>query len=213
MKFFKNNKALTLAELLVSLAISAALFGIVIFFTMTNVNELANNQAKTNTMREVISIQDILNNFILSWYDEITIINQDLDWTYSKTNPNPNDILLLYNSDNNSWIMLWIVNIDTRKIQKHYVYWENFIWYRDLTEEEFNEINLDKQLLYDKEFQLDKIFNKIFIKDFDLQKYNWEKLLDMNISIVKKLKDDFLNVDYNEIFIDDFVIGDYSLVF
>ena len=213
MKFFKNNKALTLAELLVSLAISAALFGIVIFFTMTNVNELANNQAKTNTMQEVISIQDILNNFILSWYDEISVINQDMDAAYSKTNPNPNDILLLYNSDTNSWIMVWVVNIETRKIQKHYVYWENFIWYRNLTEEEFNEINLDKQLLYNKEFQLDKILNKIVIKDFDLQTYNSGKLLDMNISVVKRLKKDLFDVDYNEIFIDDFVIGNYSLVF
>lgn len=205
MKSFRNKKALTLAELLVSVVISASLFWIVIFFTMTNVNEIADNQVKKDIISETIIFEDTIRDYILKWFNKFEIINQE-------DTQNKNSVLLITNYDNTEWLILWVVNLETKLIQKDYVYWNNFIWYRMLSESEITEILSNKSLVFDKEFQLDKIFQKLRIKDFNLEAYNDTEIINLNYSIVRILDESLNWTNFNELIINDLILWNYDLV-
>lgn len=207
MKFLKNKDALTLAELIVAVLISAILFWIVIFFTMTNVNELSNSQIKTSTVPYLFWFQETIQNLVLDWVSEFKIINQSLDWT------NPNDILILHNPDKTKAFIFWIVELNSKKIKKDYTYWDNYLWYRELSIKELEEINLNTNLIYEKEFFLDKMFIDFRVMDFNLELFNRGKILELSFNIMKKLDEEFYNKSFSEIFIDDLIIGEYNLVF
>jgi Tfp pilus assembly protein PilE len=51
-KFFKNNKAITLIELVTSIAISGILFLIIFVFITNSVEELVNNDVKISSVEQ-----------------------------------------------------------------------------------------------------------------------------------------------------------------
>jgi hypothetical protein len=121
--------------------------------------------------------------------------------------------LYLKKTDLSAWILVWIVDSSTRKIQKNYVYWDNFIGYRELSQSEVNEIDNNKSLVFDKIFQNDKLFLNLRAKDFKPELYNSWEIINLHFSIVKRFDKNLFWTDFASLNIEDIVIGEYNLAF
>lgn len=213
MKFF-NKTWLTLAELIISIAISAMIFWIVIFFTSSNIQELSSSQLKTNTMKEIVFFADYLKELKNNWFTDVEIIEFSFDSTYNWwTNPNPNNILIFRKPDSSEAISLGIVNKDNMLLQKYYTYWNNFLWYRRLTEEELVRLNINREEIFLKTFQPLWESQIVRIKDFVGEFYNSWDILDINVSYISWMSESIIWEDYSEINIEDNIIGENNFVF
>lgn len=202
MKFF-NKKALTLAELITSIVIIGALSVIIFVFATANIEELTENDIKIRFTEEFLNFQEIISNFDKEWYSIVKIISIP---------NNSNWVLCLKKEDLNAWVLVWIVNLDTKMIQQNYIYWDNFIAYRELSSDEIAEIDSDNDIVFTKIFQIDKIFQGLRVKDFVLEPYNNWKIVDLYVSFVKKFSNLFWQ-NFEDLSIENIVIWEYNLTF
>lgn len=214
MKFFKNNKAITLIELITSIAISSILFFIIFIFITDSVEELVDNNVKIASIDEWFSFKDTMWRFVRWGFTDATILTWATDaWYTWKTNPNPNSVLYLKKFDWSEWIIVWIVDINTKKLQKHYTYWNNFLWYKFVSTTVMNDLDSNPTSIYDQIFPNDKIFQWLRMKDFIVQNYNWWNAIDIYFSVINLYDNTHFEMDFNEFFIDKLVIEEYNLVF
>lgn len=199
-----KKSALTLAELLISITISSILFFIVFTFLSNNINRVFINKSKTNSTEQWFDFKDSLTRTIRWWSYEPII------FTWST---NPNDVLFLKWNEWLDWFIFWVVNLETKKIQKDYVFWDNYIGYRALSSTELNEIDLNKDIIYDFEFNNDKIFQFLKIKDFDVELYNKKEIIDIYMAIILLWNVEEYWKKIDEIFFEDTDILKYNLVF
>jgi hypothetical protein len=95
------------------------------------------------------------------------------------------DILLMKNTKGNFWIALWVVDVDTMKFSKDYeYYWEKNLWYVELDNTALTYISADPDKIYDYKIFRDKIFTKIYVRDFQVDLYNWNTIMDMKIDLI-----------------------------
>lgn len=214
MKSFKNKKAITLVELIISITISSILFLIIFVFITDSMEELVYNDVKMTTIDGFFEFKDGVRGFIELGYSEAIVLTGSIDWSYTGvTNPSPNDVLYLKKPDFTGWVIIWIVDLNTKKIQKNYSYGDNFLWYRTLSEAEVVYIESDGyDNIYDKVFFLDKIFKWFRIKDFRVDLYNWN-IIDMYISAINIFDKSLFWLDFNDFFVEKLIIEDYNLVF
>lgn len=203
MKSFQNKNAITLVELLITIMISAVIMIIVSFFISSSIEEITKTSIKTDSINNFFSFKDKLNRAIAWWYDDF-----NLYWTWTE-----NTVIVLKNEEQTDWFLFWIVNSDTNKIQKEYIYWENIIWYRVLSKTELNDIQTNSWIIYDYTFFEDKLFYNLRIKDFKWQLYNWNSILDLYISIVLRIDDYMFWDDLSSIYFDELDIVEMNLVF
>lgn len=215
MKFFKNNiNALTLVELITSVAISGVLLMLIFVFLSDSIKVLVDNNVKVSSVDEWFNFKDTMWRFVRGWYGEAIVFSWTIDSSYTwTTNPSPNDVLYLKKLDMSQWMLVWIVDIETKKIQRNYVYWNNFLGYRYLSPTEMSQIDLDNSLIYDKEFTVDKIFQNLRMKDFKVETYNYWWLIDFYFSVVNLFDESLFNKDYADFYIDKLVIDEYNLVY
>lgn len=171
MKFIKKKKAFTLIELVISITISSIIFFIVFSFVVDSVDELTQSNYKMDSIDDIFSFRNVFSRYVRWWYMFISTI-----WT---TN---NSVILLKNASYTDWYIFWVVNRNTMKIQKDYIYWDNTIWYRRVTETEINDIEADSNKVYNLSFFNDKIFEWIKVKDFNAEFYNSWAILDIYLS-------------------------------
>lgn len=202
MKFFKKNKAVTLVELVISMTISVILFLIVFVFISDGMDELSYNTLKVWSIDESFEFKDTVSRIIRWWYNDIEV----LTW-------NTNHVLYLKNNDLTSWVLIWVVNLNSKKIQQLYQYWDNYFWYRYLSESEISEIDLDNSKVYDKIFHDDKIFSLTIAKDFQVNFYNWQSIIDIYYSFILLKNESSYGTDFSDFFIDKENIMEYNLVF
>ncbi len=214
MKFFKNNKAITLVELIISITISSILFLIIFVFIANSIEELVQNDTKISTNEDFFDFKFKMKELIDSWYSDILTYTWSEDFAYTwSTNPSPNNVLYLKKTDLSGGVIIWIVNIDTKKIHNNYSYGDNFLWYRVLSWEEVIAMETDAyNNILSKNFSLDKIFKWLRIKDFRVDLYNWN-IMDMYISVVNIFDESLFWQDFNDFFIDKMVTDEYNLVF
>lgn len=170
-KFFKINSWLSMVELIVSLWISTIIFLIVFMFINRWLSEVDNSINKTNIVDQVFIFNNDVNNYIKSWYNIYNVI-----WNTQ------NKILFLKNLENNRWIIIWVINQLTMKLQSDYTYWDNYIWYRLLSEQEVVDVELDQTEIYNMSFHKDKLYNLVMVKDLELNLYNNEEIVDLYFS-------------------------------
>lgn len=173
MKFIKKKKAFSLVELVISLTISSIIFFIVFSYIVDSVNELSKSNFKIDNISSIFSFQKKFSSFVRWWYMFIS--------TIGTTN---NSVILIKNTDYSDWYIFWVVDKSTMKIEKNYVYWDNTIWYRRLTENEINNIELDENNVYDLTFHRDKLFEWIKVKDFKADFFNSWALLNVYVSSI-----------------------------
>jgi hypothetical protein len=95
------------------------------------------------------------------------------------------DILLMKNTKGNFWVALWVVDVDTMKFSKDYeYYWEKNLWYVELDNTALTDISADPDKIYDYKIFRDKIFTKIYVRDFQVDLYNWNTIMDMKIDLI-----------------------------
>lgn len=214
MKFFNNKTAITLIELITTIAISWILFLIIFVFITDSVEELVDNDVKIWSIDEWFTFKDTIWRFVRWWYSNVTVFTWITDpWYTWTTNPNPNHVLYLKTLDLKKWILIWIVNIDNKLIQRNYVYWDNFLWYRYLSVEEMAEIDTNTWKIFEKQFTNDKIFQNIRMRDFRVETYNWWYLVDVYFSVINLFDDSLLGKDFADFFVDKLVIDEYNLIY
>ena len=192
-----NKKAFTLAELLVAMTISVIIIFFIWNFVINSLNEIRSSNNESNFLESFEDFKFTLNNYrntFLSW--SILIDNT---WTWS-------DVLMLKSLDKSKWIILWVVNKTTMKLEntqeKYNTYYDKVIWYRDLSNSEIIELENSETQVYSYVFFNDKLFNNIKIIDFQLDFFNQNKILEMNIKVNKDYKESlnwisFDNFDHN----------------
>ncbi|MDD3793386.1 MAG: hypothetical protein PHI37_01120 [Candidatus Gracilibacteria bacterium] len=215
MKFFKNNiKALTLVELITSVAISGVLLLLIFVFLSDSIKLLLDNNVKVSSVDEGFNFKDTMGRFVRGGYSEAIVFSGVVDSTYTgTTNPSPNDVLYLKKLDMTQGMLVGIVDIETKKIQKNYVYGNNFLGYRYLSPTEMAQIDLDNSIIYTKEFTNDKIFQNLRMKDFRVKTYNYGGLIDFYFSVVNLFDESLFDKDYADFYIDKLVIDEYNLVY
>lgn len=214
MKFFKNNKAITLIELVTSIAISGILFLIVFVFITNTVEELVNNDVKISSIEQWFEFKDIMQRFIRWWYSDAYVLTDITRDTYTwTTNPNPNNVLYLKRLDQEQWILVWIVDINSRLLQRDYIYWNNFLWYRYLSELEMTEIDSVPSVIFTKQFTNDRIFQSLRMRDFQAKLYNSGDIVELYFSVINIFDDSLIDEDFADFYVDDLVIDEYNLVF
>ncbi len=214
MKFFNNKTAITLIELITTIAISWILFLIIFVFITDSVEELVDNDVKIWSIDEWFTFKDTIWRFVRWGYSNVRVFTWITDPAYTwATNPNPNHVLYLKTLDLQKGILIWIVDIDTKKIQRNYVYWDNFLGYRYLSIEEMAEIDTNTWKIFEKKFTNDKIFQNIRMRDFRVETYNWWYLVDVYFSVINLFDDTLFGKDFADFFVDKLVIDEYNLIY
>ena len=204
MKSFLNKKAMTLVELIIGITISAVLILIVSFFVVNSIDDLNKTTNRTNSIDNWFTFKDKMNRNIRWWYNNIFIF-----WTWTTTN----NSILLVNDSWTDWILYSVINYETKKIQKDYVCWDNFIWYRLISQSELNDINTNSWVIYDYTFFNDKIYSWMRVKDFRWEKYNDWDILDIYVSIINREDDWNFWVNFNDLHLDSSDILEFNLDF
>lgn len=215
MKFFKNNnKAVTLIELITSVAISSILILIIFVFVTNSIEKLVDNDIKISSVDQWFEFKDTMQRFIRWWYSDAYILDDITSSTYTwTTNPNPNNILYLKKLDLSQWILVWIVDINTWLLQRDYIYWDNFLWYRYLSPTEMAQIDNDYDIVFTKQFTNDRIFQSLRMRDFKAKTLNEWNIIDLHFTVINLFDESLFYKDFNDFYIDRFVIDEYNLVF
>lgn len=177
----KQKNAFTLIELIISIIISSIIFFIIFTFIVDSLNEIDYSNSRTELVNEVFSFRDKLNRFIKWGY-----INMSEVW-----NSDFNTLMLkdLYSQE---WVLFWVVDKDTYKLKKDYLYWNNVIWYRLLSGTEIASIEADNQEIYNLSFFPDKLYNSLIVRDFDVDFFNSWAILDLDFSLMYFLNDSYI---------------------
>lgn len=215
MKFFKNNKlAITLIELITTIAISWILFIIIFVFITDSVEQLIDNQIKITSIDEWFTFKDTMWRFVRWGYWEAYVFTWITHPTYSwTTDINPNHVLYLKKFHWDEWILVWIVNLESKRLQRNYIYGNNFLWYRYLSSDEMIAIDADRNVIFEKEFWLDKVFQNLRMKDFQVWVYNDGYIIDMYFSVINLFDISLFDKDFADFFIDKLVIDEYNLIY
>lgn len=181
MKFLKQIKAFTLIELVISIIISSIIFFIIFTFIVDSLDEIEYSNSRTALIDQTFTFRDKLNRYIKWGY-----INMSEVWTWIY------NTLLLKDIYSSKWILFWVVDKDRLKLQNDYVYGNNVIWYRLLSENEIINIEADNNEIYNLRFFRDKLFDWLLVKDFDVEFYNSWTILDLDFSVLYFLNNSYI---------------------
>jgi len=203
MKFFHNKNGMTLVELIISIFISSTVIIIVMTFMNATFNELRITNKTTKAIDSSFSIKDKINRYVKSWFTNFSIY-----W-----NTWENNSFIIKNWIWDKWILFWVINNNSKKIQKQKKYWDNFIWYRLLSNKELLDIDSNSWVIYNYSFHKDKIFEWVRIKDFNSEIYNWWSILDVYLSIILVEDKNNYGKNISELFFDKNDILDFEFDF
>ncbi|MDD2907066.1 MAG: hypothetical protein PHH98_00345 [Candidatus Gracilibacteria bacterium] len=214
MKFFNNKNAITLIELITTIAISGILFLIIFVFVTDSVEQLVNNDVKISSIDDGFVFKDTMGRFVRGGYSDVQVFTGITDPTYTGTTiPNPNNVLYLKKLDSTEGLLIGIVSMDTKRLQRNYIYGDNFLGYRYLSVAEMSAIDADNSLIYNKDFSVDKIFTNLRMKDFRVNVYNSGYLIDMYFSVINLFDNSLFYKDFADFYIDKLVIDEYNLIY
>jgi len=171
-KSFINKKAMTLVELVISVAITVVVVLIVTVFLTDSINSISSSTISTKTYSELLDFKETLNWYTKTGYPDFSIFS----WAF--------DVLEIKNTSDTDAYIYWVVDLNTNKLQKNHFYGENVLWYRRLSISEITTINSNSWTLYDLEFQSDKLFLNTRVYDFKLASYNTDSIIDLYIKLI-----------------------------
>ncbi len=201
MKSFKNKNAMTLVELIISVFISSTIILIVMTFMTTSLNELRVTNETTDVIDTTFTLKDDLARYVKWGYQAFEVY-----WDVWE-----NSSVLLH--DDIGWILYGVVNYEKEKIQKEKIYWNNYIWRRLISFWELTTILADSWAIYDLQFQDDKIYKWVRIKDFNADLYNWGEILDIYISATLVVDENNFWKRIADMFFDKNELAEFNLTF
>ncbi len=179
MKFFKNKNAMTLTELVISVMIWAVILIIIFNFVADNWKELQDSRQRTWVFQDVFKLKDDLNKKTRWWYFVFSWVIDNKTWSWY-------DVLMITNEANNEWFLYWVVDTLNMKLDKpsdYNIYKDKVIWYRSLSKKEIQNIESNKNIVYDLNFYKDKLYPMLFAKDFQVNLYNSWTILDLYLAV------------------------------
>lgn len=194
---------MTLVELVVSVTLSVIIFLIVFQFISDWLWSMLQSRIKTETLNESFSFRDKLFRYFRWWYN-----NADVIWTQTV-----NNVLFLHDDNHTKGVIFWVVNRDIMKLQYDYVYWDNVLWYRELSPLEISNIIADNSYIYSLNFHNDKLFVWMRVKDFKASFYNLWDLIDIYLSLVLRRDNTNFWESFSDWFINQDDILDFNLDF
>ena len=181
----KSKKAFTLVELILAITISA----IVLLFLMNYLASIFDEISYTNKKTKLIislyeveyKIRTLRQKYLLS-----DILKDNLEWDWS-------DILILKTDPGEPeqwWYIFALIDKDTLKVDPNGNIdniSEKVLAHRKISSSELWELNTSPDKIYEYSFNRDEIFEDMILKDFQLNIYNWWKIIEVII---------YSNIDY-----------------
>jgi len=161
--------------------ISSIILTSVFYFIAQNVDEINSSTNRTKFYDEFYNFRDkfIYNsNVYNSW--SIIVDNTGSTW---------NDILLLQNDLWTDWIIFWVVDENTMKLEKkqtaYNIYYNKSLWFKRVSESEINSINSNSWYIYTIGFYKDNLYEQLKMKDLQMKMYNSWTIINVDLSMIK----------------------------
>ena len=187
MKFLKkgnNLKAFTLAELIIAVLIGSLVLAVLMNFIATSMNEISYSNNQTNTIEKINDFSTSINNY--KWTFETGQVLVDNIWTGS-------DIVMLTTPEETEWVILWVVDPNTMKLESSEsnfsTIYEKYLWIRQVTEADIISLKSDSSVVYSLNFNEDKLYRDLIMKDFQVEVYNSWAILNASLDILINYKD------------------------
>ncbi len=187
MKFLKKGntlRAFTLTELIVAVLIGSLVLSILMSFISTSMNEITYSNKQTNIIEKVNTFSTSLNNYKWAFVNSEILI--DKTWTWS-------DVVMMVNPEESEWILLGVVRDNTLSLEEtsadYEKIYEKYLWIRQLTASDIVTLRWNPMTAYDLNFNKDKLFQDVFMKNFQAQLYNSWAILDTDLDILINYKD------------------------
>lgn len=168
------NKWFTIIELIISIAISALIISWLSYFTLKLNTSILSSQNKTLLYANIVEFMETLKNkrnIYLSW----TVLIDTNEWEWF-------DVLLFTNKKQNKWILIWVVNVNSMKLDNNYfVYSNKVLWIKFVTNTQITNILNNTWTSYNLKFSEYDIYNNLQIQNFQIIKYNSWKILEANM--------------------------------
>ena len=176
-----NKKAFSLTEVLIATFIWALILGFIFVFLWDVIDQISKSKKEIKAISNYLEVSSKINNYRDIYNSWSVIIDSDT-WTGS-------DLFLFKNPDASSWILFWVINLDNYKIDiDTKTYKSSWLWFRELTWTEIQDIESDNTLIHSLLFQKDKVYTWLQIKDLQIQSFNSWDIYEMNLTI---------NIDYH----------------
>jgi len=202
----KNNIKWSIS--LIELIITGILSTFIIFISMSLIIDFNDNltslNIKSKSFSNILDFRDKFEWYLKSWYiyDSGSIITRDT-----------NNLIILKNTIKSEYVVFWLVDLDILRFQSGYILWNNYLWYRKLSQLEYDSIVIDNSYIDSLNIFKDNIFDKTIIKDFKLTLYNTWSLINVDISVINLInKEDFWK-NFNDIKIDSKLFQYFNLIF
>ena len=179
MKLLKQKSGLTLIELVVSVALWAVVLLITAIFIADSIEVISLSNKKTEVVKQWHDLVDKLNKYTRWWFNSFTGFIDYTSWLWT-------DIMLLKNIDSSKWVLFWVVEKETMKLEpyiKSTYYSDKVLWYVELDAAQISQIESNSWSTYDIPFHEDKIFDALNIKDFQVNYYNSGAIIDVDLTI------------------------------
>lgn len=171
-----NKNWLTLIEVLISTLISAFILAIIFKFLFVIYDEIDNNINNIKYLNTTYVIKNEIEKYSLLYTTGSILI--DNDWA---------DVFLFKNEENTKWVLLSIVDRDTKKISTNtWIYENKTLWFRMISGNEIIDIQNDINVIYDFEFMNDMLISDLYIWYLDIKKYN-TNIYNIEFQITNKL--------------------------
>ncbi len=187
MKFLKkgnNIEAFTLAELIIAVLIGTLVLAILMNFIATSMNEITYSNNQTNAIEKINNFSTSINNY--KWTFETGRLLIDKAGTWS-------DVVILTTPEETEWILLWIVDSTNMKLESseanYGTIYQKYLWVRQLTAADITNLNTDASGVYDLNFNEDKLYRDLIMKDLQVEVYNSGSVLNSSLSILINYKE------------------------
>lgn len=203
MKIFCKKTWFTLIEIIVAMTIWTIVIVWIVFFIWKMNEDISMAKAKTMAYLDTVSLINKINQSRLI-YKKNLIVNDSVNW---------NDIILLYSSWSEWWLLMWVV--DATKDSENYlkldpddnfdIYWKKLLWIRKITETQTLDLISNTWSVFGISFYEDNLFWWLFTKKLEARLYNSWAFLDLNLDIITNYSETYNGSDFNN-------VSDYSIL-
>ena len=187
MKLLKQKSGLTLIELVVSVALWAVVLLIATIFIADSIEVMTLSNKKTEVVKQWHDLVDKLNRYTRGGFSSFTGFINHTSWLWT-------DVMLLKNIDSSKWVIFWVVDTETMKLESNTgttinpaaattIYSDQVLWYAELDATQITQIESSSWATYDVPFHEDKIFDALHLKDFQVSYYNSGAIMDVDLTV------------------------------
>ena len=173
-----------MAELIVAVLIGALVLSILMSFITTSMNEITYSNKQTEVIEKINAFSTSINNYKWTFWSVAKLIDNSSTWS---------DVLIMTDPDDMEGIILWVVNESTLMLEQgqeqYETIYEKYLGIRPLTAADITSLNADPSSVYNLNFNKDKLFWELVMKDFQANSYNSWALIDTNLEILINYKD------------------------